>query len=234
MNENQKPVCKTGFIKLLLSLLLFFFFTTANAQTVTGTVSGENGKKLSSVSVTIKGTTSGTTTDEAGNYRINAGANATLVFSSVGYEPLEVPLNGKSVVNVSLQVNVRSLDTITVITALGINRQARSIGYSATNVKPEELTVNRTANPLNALEGKIAGVNISSLGTGPAGSSKIRIRGQSAITGGGNPLIVINGVPVDNSSFNGNTVGVTGGGVFADGGDGLASINPDDIESMTV
>ena len=234
MNENQKPVCKTGFIKLLLSLLLFFFFTTASAQTVTGTVSGENGKKLPSVSVTVKGTASGTTTDEAGNYRINAGANATLVFSSVGYEPMEIPVNGKSVINVSLQVNVHSLDTITVITALGINRQARSIGYSATNVKPEELTVNRTSNPINALEGKVAGVNISSLGTGPAGSSKIRIRGQSAITGGGNPLIVINGVPVDNSSFNGNTVGVTGGGVFADGGDGLASINPDDIESMTI
>ena len=77
-------------------------------------------------------------------------------------------------------------------------------------------------------------VNISSLGTGPAGSSKIRIRGQSAITGGGNPLVVINGVPIDNTNFNGNTVGVTGGGVFSDGGDGLSSINPDDIESMTV
>jgi TonB-linked SusC/RagA family outer membrane protein len=234
MNENQKPVYKTGFIKLLPSLLLFFFFTAAKAQTVTGTVSDENGKKLSLVSVTIKGKTAGTTTDETGNYRINAGADATLVFSSVGYEPLEVPVNGKSIVNVSLQANVRSLDTITVITALGLNRQARSIGYSATNVKPEELTVNRTSNPINALEGKVAGVNISSLGTGPGGSSKIRIRGQSAITGGGNPLIVINGVPVDNSSFNGNTVGVTGGGVFADGGDGLASINPDDIESMTI
>src|SRR5205085_9445398 len=102
------------------------------------------------------------------------------------------------------------------------------------NVKPEDLTVNRTPNPINALEGKIAGVNITTLGTGPGGSSKIRIRGQSAITGGGNPLIVINGVPVDNTSFNGSTVGVTGGGVYSDGGDGLASINPDDIESMTV
>jgi len=234
MNQHLKPVFKTGFIKLLLSLLLFLFFTAANSQTVTGTVSDESGKKLSSVSVTIKGTGSGTTTNESGSYSIKAGANATLVFSSVGYTTMEVPANGRSVVNVSLSTDVRSLDTILVITALGLSRQARSIGYSATNVKPEELTVNRTSNPINALEGKVAGVNITTLGTGPAGSSKIRIRGQSAITGGGNPLIVINGVPFDNSSFNGNTVGVTGGGVFADGGDGLASLNPDDIESMTV
>ena len=91
---------------------------------------------------------------------------------------------------------------------------------------------------------KIAGVNISSLGTGPGGTSKIRIRGQSSIGGQNNPLIVINGVPMDNSSSNsspesggnanGNTVGVKGGGVYSDGGDGLSSINPDDIESMTI
>lgn len=234
MSENSKPVLNAGLIKLLLSLLLFMFFTAANSQTVTGTVSDESGKKLSSVSVTVKGTGVGTTTNESGNYSIQAGSNATLVFSSVGYTNMEVPVNGRSVVDVSLTANVRSLDTVIVITALGLSRQARSIGYSATNVKPEELTINRTSNPINALEGKVAGVNITSLGTGPASSSKIRIRGQSAITGGGNPLIVINGVPVDNSSFNSNTVGVTGGGVFADGGDGLASINPDDIESMTI
>ncbi len=84
------------------------------------------------------------------------------------------------------------------------------------------------------LQGKVAGVNISSLGTGPGGTSKIRIRGQSSISGQNNPLIVINGVPVDNTNFNDNTIIVKGGGVFADGGDGLSSINPDDIESMTI
>lgn len=234
MNENLKPVSKTGLTKLLFLLLSFLFFTAANAQTITGTVSGENGKKLSSVSVTVKGTSVGTNTNEAGGYSINAGGSATLVFSYIGYATLEVPVGGRSVVNVSLVADVRSLDTVTVITALGLSRQARSLGYSATSVKPDELTINRTSNPINALEGKVAGVNISTLGTGPGGSSKIRIRGQSAITGGGNPLIVINGVPVDNSNFNGSTVGVSGGGVFADGGDGLASINPDDIESMTI
>lgn len=234
MNEHLKRVAQKGCIQALLLLLPFLSFTNTNAQTVTGTVSGENDKKLASVSVKVKGTSTGTTTNEAGSYSVNAGANAILVFSYVGYATLEVPVKGKSVIDVTLMADVRGLDTITVVTALGLSRQARSLGYSATSVKPEELTVNRTANPFNALQGKVAGVNIAAMGTGPGGTSKIRIRGQSAITGGGNPLIVINGVPVDNSSFNGNTVGVTGGGVFADGGDGLASINPDDIESMTV
>ena len=120
------------------------------------------------------------------------------------------------------------------VTALGISKRSRGLGYSATNVKPEDLSVNRTPNPINALEGKIAGVNVSSLGTGPGGTSKVRIRGQSAITGGDNPLIVVNGVPINSGNFNQSTVGVTGGGVYSDGGDSYASINPDDIESMTV
>jgi TonB-dependent SusC/RagA subfamily outer membrane receptor len=128
----------------------------------------------------------------------------------------------------------RDLNEVVVITALGISKQARGLGYATTNVKSDELTINRTPNVMNALEGKVAGVNVSSLGTGPAGTSKIRIRGQSSIAGQNNPLIVINGVPIDNSNFNDNTIAVKGGGVYADGGDGLTSINPDDIENMTI
>lgn len=233
MKENAKLRICTGFFKLLFSLLLFSFSTISQAQTVSGTVTDEGGKNLAGVSVTVKGSGSGTSTDLQGRYRINAEANATLVFSYVGYTNSEVPVNGRSQVNVSLSPSAQNMSNV-VVTALGITKQSRGIGYSATNVKPDELTVNRTANPMNALEGKVAGVNISNLGTGPGGTSKIRIRGQSSITGGGSPLIVINGVPVDNNSFNGNTVGVSGGGVYADGGDGLSSINPDDIESMTV
>ncbi|WP_121357422.1 SusC/RagA family TonB-linked outer membrane protein [Flavisolibacter nicotianae] len=233
MKENAKLRFCTGFFKLLFSLLLFSFSTITQAQTITGTVTDEGGKNLAGVSVTVKGTAGGTTTDLQGRYRINAGANATLVFSYVGYTNSEVPVDGRSQVNVSLSPNAQNMSNV-VVTALGITKQTRGLGYSASSVKPEELTVNRTANPINALEGKIAGVNITSLGTGPGGSSKIRIRGQSSISGGGSPLIVINGVPFDNSNYNGNTVGVNGGGVYSDGGDGLSSINPDDIESMTV
>ncbi|WP_018614694.1 SusC/RagA family TonB-linked outer membrane protein [Segetibacter koreensis] len=233
MKRRAKTCLRTRFIKLPLSLFFFSFITATHAQTVSGKVADENRNNISGVSVTVKGSSVGTTTDPGGQYTIKAGSNATLVFSNVGYATQEVPVNGRKQVNVTLTSSAENLAAV-VVTALGITKQSRGLGYAASTVKPEELTVNRTANPINALEGKVAGVNISSLGTGPGGSSKIRIRGQSSINGGGSPLIVINGVPVDNSNFNGNTVGVAGGGVYADGGDGLASINPDDIESMTV
>ncbi len=243
MKENVKPGTRHGLIKLPLLLLLFFFFTSVQAQTVSGTVSDESGKKLSSVSVSVKGSTTGTTTNASGQYQINAASSATLTFSSVGYATMDMPVSDRTVVDVTLLTNAQSLDAV-VVTALGITKQARGLGYSVTNVKPDELTINRSPNVMNALQGKVAGVNISSLGTGPGGTSKIRIRGQSSIGGQNNPLIVINGVPIDNSSgnsspesggnANGNTVGVKGGGVYADGGDGLSSINPDDIESMTI
>jgi TonB-linked SusC/RagA family outer membrane protein len=217
----------------LLLCILLLFLSAAHAQTVTGTVSDMAGVRISRVSVIVKGTSQGTTTDNEGRYSISAPGNGTLVFSSVGYKVAEVAIAGRSVVNVSMTADNRNLDEV-IVTALGIKRQSRGLGYAATNVKPEELTVNRTANVMNALQGKVAGVNISSLGTGPGGTSKIRIRGQSSLSGQNNPLIVINGVPVDNTNFNDNTISVKGGGVYADGGDGLSSINPDDIESMTI
>ncbi|MGZ8515957.1 MAG: SusC/RagA family TonB-linked outer membrane protein [Chitinophagaceae bacterium] len=233
MKENAKPGSLPGSIKLLLSFLLTCFITSTYAQTVSGTVSDESGKKLASISVTVKGSTAGTTTDASGQYRINASSNATLTFSSVGYANMDVPIAGRDVVDVQLLTNTQSLDAV-VITALGISKQARGLGYAATNVKSQELTINRTPNVMNALQGKVAGVNISSMGTGPGGTSKIRIRGQSSIGGQNNPLIVINGVPIDNTNFNDNAVTVKGGGSYSDGGDGLSSINPDDIESMTI
>lgn len=233
MKKNVQPCLRTRCIQLLLSFFLLFFFVNADAQTVTGTVTDEGRNNLAGVSVVVKGSTGGTTTDAQGQYSIKAASNATLVFSYVGYTTSEVPVDGQKQVNVSLQPASQNLQGV-VVTALGITKQARGLGYSVATVKPEELTTTRTPNPINSLEGKVAGVNISSLGTGPGGTSKIRIRGQSSINGGGSPLIVINGVPVDNTNYNSNTVGVTGGGVYADGGDGLSSINPDDIESMTV
>src|SRR6186997_2293008 len=247
MKVNAKPRRNPGFMKLILSVLAFSFFTTVQAQTVSGTVSDENGKSLPGVSVSVKGTAGGTTTDVAGQYSVPASATSTLVFSYVGYTTTEVAVSGRTVVNISMTVDTRSMSEV-VVTALGITKQSRSLGYATTNVNPAELTVNRSPNVMNALQGKVAGVNISALGTGPAGTSKIRIRGQSSITGQNNPLIVINGVPIDNTNFGSNPVGSGsnsdgsynnrlgggGGGNTADGGDGLQSINPDDIESMSI
>ena len=229
---NARRPCLAS-LRLLLILLLLR--SAAYAQTVTGTVTDEKGVKLYRVSVGVKGTTHGTTTDADGKYSIPAAGNATLVFSSVGYKTIEMGIAGRTALDVTLMEENQSLGEV-VVTALGIRKQARSLGYSATSVKPEELTVNRTSNVMNTLQGKVAGLNISSLGTGPGGTSKIRIRGQSSLSGQNNPLIVINGVPIDNTNFNDNIISgnVKEGGVFADGGDGLSSINPDDIESMTV
>lgn len=228
-----KPGYKTGLLKLTLLLLVCFSYSFIKAQTITGTVSETSGKPLEGVSITIKGAEGGTTTDASGKYTIRASSNATLIFSFVGFINQDVAVDGRSTVNVTLLPESSSLGEV-VVTALGISKQSRGLGYAATNVAPEELSVNRTANPINALQGKVAGVNITTLGTGPGSTSKIRIRGQSSINGNNSPLIVINGVPVDNTNFNDNTVNVTGGGVYADGGDGLSSINPDDIENMTI
>ncbi len=212
------------------------------AINVTGRVIDEDGTALPGVNVVIKGTTSGTTTDGDGRYSIEVpDANSVLVFSFVGFSNQEVAVGNRTVIDITMALDVKSLQEV-VVTALGIEKSTKSLGYATTKVDASELNVNRTTNPMNALQGKIAGVNISSMGTGPGGSSKIRIRGQSSITGQNNPLIVINGVPVDNTNFGTNpnnagadgAIGTRGGGITADGGDGLQSINPDDIESMTV
>jgi TonB-linked SusC/RagA family outer membrane protein len=161
--------------------------------------------------------------------------------SSVGFTTQEVQVDGRGSITVSLAGTDQSMNEV-VVTALGIRREQRSLGYATSAVKPEEVTLNRTPNLMNALQGKIAGVNITAPSTGPGGSTKIRIRGQTTIGGGNSPLIVINGVPVSNPNFGANlniagadnVAGPRGGGVSSDGGDGFQSINPDDIESMTV
>lgn len=212
------------------------------ALAVTGQVTDENGQGFPGVNIIVKGTTAGTTTDVNGRYALQVeDDNAVLVFSFVGYEQQEVAIGGRTVINVQLKPNLQALEEV-VVTALGIERAQKSLGYATAKVSSDELTINRTPNLMNALQGKVAGVNISSLGTGPGGTSKIRIRGQSSMSGQNNPLIVVNGVPIDNTNFGtnqgnaaaDNSIQVRGGGVYSDGGDGLSSINPDDVESMTI
>ncbi len=228
--------------QFLLLMLLMFFSTAIYAQKVTGKVSAaKDGATLPGVSVQVKGTQTGTNTSADGTFSVNASSNATLVFSFIGFKNQEIKVGNQSVINVSLDEDAQNLEEV-VVTALGIKKESKKLGYATTTVNAEQITVNRSPNFVNALQGKIAGVNISGLGTGPAGTSKIRIRGQSSISGQNNPLIVINGVPIDNTNFGtnpgnasaDNSIGVRGGGNTSDGGDGLSSINPDDIESMTV
>ena len=228
-------------IKLPLLLGFLLFSIGSIAQRISGTVTAAKDKTpIPGVSVTVKGTTQGTSTDASGNYSLNA-TGGTLVYSFVGYASKEVQIGNQSVINIQLEEDSQSLEEV-VVTALGIKKDAKKLGYATSTVNSEALTENRQPNFMNALQGKVAGVNVQSLGTGPGGSSKIRIRGQSSISGQNSPLIVINGVPVDNTNFgtnqnnrgSDNSIGVRGGGVFSDGGDGLSSVNPDDIESMTI
>ncbi len=208
---------------------------------ITGTVTNESGETLPGVAIFVDGTTSGTVSDIDGKYRIVVPEGSTLVFSYIGFSTQRVEIGNRSVIDITMVQEAQALEEV-VIAALGIQKTSRSIGYSATNVASDEVTINRTPNFMNALQGKIAGVTISALGTGPGGTSKVRIRGQSSISGQNNPLIVVNGIPIDNTNFGtnpgnqgaDNSIGVRGGGNTADGGDGLSSINPDDIESMTV
>ena len=230
---------------LFLTLLIFgaLNWQSLLAQSrITGKVSNEaDNQGLPGVTVLVKGTTTGTSTAADGSYGISAPSNSTLVFSYIGYTSKEVKIGNQSVVNVGLSESAEALNEV-VVTALGIKKEAKKLGYATTTIAAQAITENRSPNFMNTLQGKIAGVNISGLGTGPAGTSKIRIRGQSSISGQNNPLIVVNGVPIDNTNFgtnpgnaaSDNSIGVRGGGNTSDGGDGLSSINPDDIESMTV
>lgn len=212
------------------------------ALTVAGAVRDETNSPLPGVNVVVKGTTGGTITDGDGRYSVTVpNGSAVLVFTFIGYADQEVTVGGRTQIDVSMVADITSLDEV-VVTALGIERSSKSLGYSTTKVNGDAIAINRTPNPMNALTGKIAGVNISSLGTGPAGTSKIRIRGQSSMSGQNNPLIVVNGVPVTNVNFGTNqgnngsdtSIGNRGGGASYDGGDSFSSFNPDDIESMTV
>ncbi len=221
--------------------LLLSFNGFAQTQIRGKVVAATDQIALPGVSVLVKGTTTGTVTNIDGAYALNVPKDATLVFSFVGFATKEVAVGNQVNVDVNLSEEDAALSEV-VVTALGIKKSAKKLGYSTSTVAAEQLTENRTPNFINALSGKIAGVNISGLGTGPAGTSKIRIRGQSSISGQNNPLIVVNGVPIDNTNFGtnpgnasaDNSIGVRGGGNTSDGGDGLSSINPDDIESMTV
>jgi TonB-linked SusC/RagA family outer membrane protein len=204
---------------------------------VRGRVTTETGQPVSGVTVQIKNTSTATSTDNDGRFTIDCPPNAVLVFSSIGFATQEVPVSSRTEINIVMTGEARSLNEV-VVTALGIKREAKRLGYSTATVNTDQLTTNRTTNVGNSLQGKVAGLNVSPPAGGPGSSSKIRIRGQSSFGGNNSPLIVVNGIPINNSVIsaggaNGNGTGNPTGG-SSDQGDGLQSINQDDIETMTV
>lgn len=204
---------------------------------ITGKITDENAQGLPGVSILVKGTTNGVTTDLDGNYKLTVPDDATLIISFVGYVTQEISVGNRTVVDFQMELDEEQLQEV-VVTALGIKKERKTLGYATSKVESKEFTENRTPNFVNALQGKIAGVNITTMGSGPQGSSKIRIRGISSFGGSNSPLIIVNGVPIDNTNFgnqgSGGNQGEVGSNRRSDGGDGLSSINPDDVTSMTV
>ena len=216
------------FIFLVLAEMAIPSQLLAQEAMVSGKVTGE-GTELPGVNILVQGTTIGTVTDVDGNYSINVeGENPVLIFSSVGYQTIEVPVNGRSTVNVEMEVDLTQLGEV-VVTALGIEKDRKSLGYSVGEVDGQELSQSKEVNFINNLQGKVAGVQINRAASGPGGSARVIIRGNSSIGGTNQPLYVIDGVPMDNSNL--GAAGAWGG---RDYGDGISNLNPDDIESISV
>jgi len=195
---------------------------------VKGRITAADGSPLYGVSITVKGTNKGTTTNANGQFSLDINNGETIVVSYVGYEPQEFVVNNTKDLAITLQSANRQISEV-VVTALGIRRESKRLGYSVTKVSGDDFTQAREINIGNALTGKIAGVNSSGLLTGPGGSSKVLIRGTNSLTGDNQPLYVVNGVPMNNTNL--GSAGMWGG---ADLGEGLSSINPDDIEEISV
>ncbi len=213
---------------LLVLWLVCSVAVLAQDRQLTGTVKDANGAGIPGVSVVVKGTTLGTTTNAEGKYSLSAPADATLVFSFIGYATQEAAVGNRGTVDISLAEDVTQLGEV-VVTALGVERSTKALQSSITKVPGMSLTAARENNLGSSMQGRVAGVNVTKSSSGPAGSSRVIIRGNKSLGGANQPLYVIDGIPMDNSQF--GQVGVWGG---TDQGDGLTSLNPEDIESVTV
>lgn len=224
---------KNLFFKATLTAVLLFSGLAALAQNISvkGTVNDLDGQPIIGAGVLVEGTTNGVITDIDGNYTISVPANGALVFSALGYEAQTVAVNGKAVINVVLTESAMSLEG-TVVTALGIKRAAKTIGYAATEVKTSELLTANAVSPVASLQGKVAGVEINQSDGGLFGSTKIQIRGASTLSKNNQPIYVIDGVILDNAIS--NTGDADWDSNINDYGNQLKNLNPDDFESLTV
>lgn len=214
---------------LVLAMMLCASLAFAQNEKVTGTVTDPNGEPMVGVFVMIQGTTTGVSTDIDGKYTINAPVNGTLEFSVMGMQTAVVPVNNKSVIDVKMAEDAVLLDDV-VVTAMGMKREKKALTYAVQDVKGSSLIENRTDNVVSSLSGKIAGMTVTGTSV-PGGSNRIVIRGESSLNNN-QPLVVVDGVPFDNTQGCDDTNGMAWGGY--DYGDGMSMLNPDDIESISV
>jgi TonB-linked SusC/RagA family outer membrane protein len=207
-------------------------------RTVTGTVtSEEDGSPLPGVNVVVKGTSSGTVTDVAGKYSLAVPQEGgVLIFSFIGLVTQEVDIGERTVIDVRMAEDIRQLGEV-VVTALGVERESRTLGYSVEKLDGSEIIQARNSSLLNSLQGKVAGVQVTNSSGAPGSSNKVIVRGFTSLSGGNNPLYIVDGVPVSNSFTGTESLDPINDDVLngaSDFGNRVNDINPEDIESVTV
>jgi TonB-linked SusC/RagA family outer membrane protein len=223
-------------LAVVCALVLSAGSMLAQNITVTGKVVDKGNEPIIGAYVVVVGTTVGTSTDANGAYRINVPANGTLKFTCIGYKDQEVAVSGRSVVDVIMADDAELLQE-TVVTALGIKKERKALGYSVTEVKSEELLRNKQTNVINSLAGKVPGVNVTQAGGAAGAGSSIIIRGGNSASEGrdNQPLFVVDGIIYDNSTINGGNSGTDGVTKTATTfSNRVMDINPEDIETMSV
>ncbi|MFN8322507.1 MAG: SusC/RagA family TonB-linked outer membrane protein [Chitinophagales bacterium] len=217
--------------KALVIVLVLLCQVAVAQRTITGTVISSNDRQpVIGANVVVEGTQTGSVTDVDGKFSINVTEQAkNLTISYVGMKKKVVPIGSSNEVNVSLEADLSNFDEV-VVTAIAIKREQRSLGYSTTTVKSDDLNKAADRSPLEALRGKVSGVNITSANGDPGSSTRVVLRGGSSILGNNQALIVVDGVPIDNSSFASDDVLNNN----YDGGNRANDLNPQDIESITV
>ncbi|MGF7218704.1 TonB-linked SusC/RagA family outer membrane protein [Spirosoma lacussanchae] len=218
-------------IQVLLFLLLLPGLLVAQQRAVRGKVIDGTGKEaLPGTTITVKGSTVGTVTDARGQYELTvSGRTAVLVFSSVGFQSKEVTVGNQQVIDVELTADTKQLSEV-VVTAAGIKRDKNALGYAVSTLDANQLAQKSEPDPLRALTGKVAGVNIQGSGGAAGGATNITIRGNSSLGNNNQPLFVVDGVPFDNSSF-GSTDGFVGGSTITNR---AFDLDPNNILTMTV
>ena len=228
-------------MKILFSLFIWLFCVVcAIGQTVKGVVTDTNGVPLTGVSILVQGTTTGTITDIEGAYALDIGSGNKIIFSFLGFKTQIISVSGKALINVIMEEDSTQLNEI-VVTAFGIEKEKKSVGYSIQEVKSDELTRDSRGDVLASLQGKVAGVNINATSGAAGAGSSIIIRGITSLDPGANnqPLFVVDGIPISNEAPTGSLLPSVGSNApstseqfsFSNRG---ADINPNDIESVSI
>ncbi len=234
MNRTVMLVVFVAVTQLMLALIQPYAASAQDIQVSGMVTSSDDGSPLPGVYVKIGGTNNGTATDIDGKFQLAVPANAKLLFSFIGYKEQEVEVNGQSIINVVLETDVTLVDEV-VVTALGITKSKKSLGYAVSDFSNEDLENRQVIDATQALTGRVAGVSIFSTSGSPGASTSVIVRGLSSITQSTQPLYIIDGVPVNNQYASGNsTQAMTTANLTVDFGNAASDINPADIETISV